>query len=144
MDTLDGQIKEWTETQIRKSCLELAERGQVGEFLWRDCSSHSRSDKEKIPYAFQAVKETPVGAVGATGRITITIVYNHIRNPGKWLVRCPELGIDEKQLKSSTAQAAAAEAVDICREKALLIATFFIPQKVFQGIEVIKQMLKSD
>ncbi|MDQ5930647.1 MAG: hypothetical protein QG594_2435 [Bacteroidota bacterium] len=146
MDTLDEQIKEWTESEISKSCLALAEKGKKGEhigtLLWMDCSSFSRSDKERIPNVFQAVKETAPGAT-ATAKIRITIVFNHIHNPGKWLVNCPELGINEKVLNSMFAHEAAAEAEEFCREKAMLIVGLFMPQSVINGIEAIKSVILS-
>lgn len=102
-------------TELQKQCLEFNENPTVGNIVWKDCTSYSRNDKDKIPTAF----ETRVG------ELRISIVCNHVWYKGEWIFSCHELGLKEKHLGKMTPQVAADMAYLFCKNKVAHMATDF-------------------
>jgi hypothetical protein len=65
--------------------------------IWKDCTTYSQGDKERIPHSFEVI----------SGDLRISITSGHIHYKGQWVMHCYKLGIDTKPL-----------AVGITREQA--------------------------
>lgn len=75
---------------------------------WKDTTSYSRDDKERIPTCFS---KTPGPTIGM-----ITVTSGHIYYPGKWVMHCSKLGILAKLLNAQTKKDAQNEALAIVRK----------------------------
>jgi hypothetical protein len=101
-------MREDIKPEIKQSCFDFAKSPIVaGGVTWKNASSHSRDDLERVPNVFT----TEIGGC------RITIVIGHIDWPNTWIMNCHELGIVQKSLLCSTAIAAAQLAVLHCKEK---------------------------
>lgn len=79
--------------------------------IWQDQSSYSRDNKERIPNVW----------VARTNGLKISVVYNHIYYPDRWVVTCNPF-FDTELLKNISMEDARNEAlikVRICLEDAL-------------------------
>lgn len=59
-----------------------------GVTQWRDCTSYSRGDKERVPTSYE-IKH---------GWLRICITCGHIYHRPKWVLHCGALGIDSKRI----------------------------------------------
>lgn len=104
-------------TDLQKSCIAFANNPKIEQSVWRNCTSYSRDDKERIPTGF----ELKVGDC----RIVITCGHRDYRN--EWVFHCHELGFDTVQIgKDLTAEQAAIKAYNTCKEKAHSIYNSFL------------------
>jgi hypothetical protein len=55
---------------------------------WRDCTSYSRDDKERVPKAYE-IKH---------GYLRICITCEHIHHRPNWVLHCHAIGIDSKPI----------------------------------------------
>ena len=55
---------------------------------WRDCTSYSRDDKERVPTTYE-IKH---------GYLRIVITCGHIYHRPKWVLHCQTIGIDSRPL----------------------------------------------
>lgn len=72
---------------------------------WKDCTSYSRDDKERVPTSYAAEH----------GTLRVVITCGHIYYPGKWVLHCRALSIDTMQIPAtdlSSAQSIALSIVD--------------------------------
>lgn len=58
--------------------------------MWKDVTSYSQGDKERIPTAFEC----------RSGDLRIYITCGHINYRGEWVMHCQALGIDTLHLKT--------------------------------------------
>lgn len=74
---------------------------------WRDTSSYSRDDKNKVPDCFTT----------DPGDLSITVLSGHIYHKGEWIMHCHALGFSEYVLGVKTFEEAAEKALLICKKK---------------------------
>ena len=67
---------------------------------WKDKSTFSQGDKERITWLFCI----------NTNRLSIQ-VHRHVHYPGEWLLTCRQIGIEHHVLKSKTINSAKREAI---------------------------------
>ena len=94
-------------SELKESCLAFAKVLLAAGAVWKDSTSYSQGDKEKIPTAFTSM----------IGGCKISIVCNHLYHRGEWIFHCSQLGFEEYGLKEKTAKDAAEKAVEICKLK---------------------------
>ena len=103
-------------TPLQESCIEFLFNPKADGFIWKDATSYSRDQKERIPTAFS----TKVGG------IEIYITHSHVMYKPEWIFHCRELGFDTKPIgKDLTAFEAAIKALVTCRDKAKSIYESF-------------------
>ena len=73
---------------------------------WKDVTSYSQGDKERIPTCFEY--RTPY--------LRIVIVWGHRSYPDTWVATCHNLGIDTKDLHLDSY-----DKIDYAKEKALVL-----------------------
>lgn len=69
--------------------------------LWKDITSYSQGEKERVPTTYEAV----------AGTLRIVITNGHIYHKGEWVAHIRPFGIDTKPLKAKTLDDAKAEAI---------------------------------
>tara|TARA_Y100000310_G_C20181252_1_gene578235 strand:- start:48 stop:305 length:258 start_codon:yes stop_codon:yes gene_type:complete len=74
---------------------------------WRDATSYSQSDKERIPKTFEY----------RTQQIRIIISCGHIDCPGEWVMHCRELDMKCKGTGAESKEEAQNRALEIVRER---------------------------
>lgn len=77
--------------------------------IWKDSTSYSRSQKERIPTSYRT----------EVGPLTISVTKGHIYYKGEWYVRCSDLGI-ESVIGSAdliTTEDAQKTALDMCKKR---------------------------
>lgn len=83
---------------------------------WRDSTSYSQSEPHpRTPRTFSLQEKH-------LGKAYITVTCGHIYFPGKWIMFCGDLRIDQKELRAKTEAEAKAEAIAICAERAQALA----------------------
>jgi len=75
---------------------------------WKDCTSYSRDNKERIPTTFEL--KFPSG-------LRITITKDHIYYKGDWVMHCKNVGIDTHPLNVKTQEEAQTKAIGIVKAK---------------------------
>lgn len=100
-------MKEDLKHEIKQSCVAFANTLLTTGAIWRDATSYSRNDTERVPTIF----ETEIGGC------RISVIVGHIYYPNTWIMNCYELNIKEKTLKCVTAESAAQLAIFHCKEK---------------------------
>lgn len=115
---------------VKKSCFDFLNDPTAEGLIWKDITSYSSDDKEKIPIIFQT----------EIGDCKIFITCGHIHHPGEFIMGCHKLGFEQKQLFLTHAKLAAEKAIEICRNyvKKLQDAFFNIPAEV-ELPEIINQ-----
>jgi hypothetical protein len=88
---------------------------------WKDTTSYSRGDTERVPTTFTII----------TGELSITVTRGHIRCPGMWVMHCPSLRIDTMDMNYAADQPiewAQERAIQIVRERlsAMLLSVISI------------------
>lgn len=71
--------------------------------IWKDISTFSKNDKEKISYCFSC----------EIADLRTVIVYNHIHHPKKWIMNCYKISIDEVELSAKNLEEAKTESIKI-------------------------------
>jgi hypothetical protein len=71
---------------------------------WKDETSYSRGDKERVPTTFAAI----------CGPLKLVVTSGHVHYPGRWVARCHLF--DTKPLKATSREEAQAEVVQLARE----------------------------
>lgn|SRR5574343_228261 len=97
-------------TELQLQCIEFAKDGKAGGFIWKDITSYSRYDKERIPNTF----ETQVSD------LKISITCGHVHYKDSWIFHCHKLGYDTAFLclsKGVSPVQAAEMAIGLCRVK---------------------------
>jgi hypothetical protein len=74
---------------------------------WRDVSSYSQGQKERLPRTFSL----------ALPSFSVVVTRHLHYPPDVWVLRCPELGMDTHPLESSSLELAQFEAMKLVREK---------------------------
>ena len=100
-------MKEELKVEIKQSCFAFAKTLLAAGAFWKDGTTYSRNDKERVPTIFR----TEIGGCN------ISIIVGHIYYPNTWIMNCHELNIKEKTLQCVTAEEAAQWAVFHCKEK---------------------------
>lgn len=100
-------MREELKHEIKQSCIAFANMLLTAGATWKDATSYSRMDTERVPTVF----ETEIGGC------RISVIVGHIYYPNTWIMTCYELSIKEKTLKCVTAEAAAQLAIFHCKEK---------------------------
>jgi hypothetical protein len=77
--------------------------------MWKDTTSYSQSEKERLPGTFTIKDEN----------LTITITNGHIYHKGEWIMHCHKLGITEHVLGVKTELSAKVEALKVVGAKIL-------------------------
>lgn len=72
---------------------------------WKDETSYSRGDKERVPTTFAA----------QCGPMKLVVTSSHIHFPGRWVAHCHPL-FATKPLDAATKEDAQAQAVLLARE----------------------------
>lgn len=72
---------------------------------WKDETSYSRGDKERVPTTFTAT----------CGPLMLAVTSGHVYYPGRWVGHCRPL-FDTKPLKATSREEAQAEVVQLARE----------------------------
>ena len=75
---------------------------------WKDCTSYSRGNKERIPTAFEL--RFPSG-------LLLVIMSGHIYYKGEWVMHCFNVGIDAHPLIVKTQEEAQRKAIRIVKAK---------------------------
>jgi len=76
--------------------------------IWKDVSSYSQSDKERVPKSFEIM-------AGGSRGIRI-VVSRHIHyEPDQWLLQCHDLSIDNNLLQNKDLEKAQEEAIQKVR-----------------------------
>ena len=103
-------------SKLQESCLAFAKVLLAAGAVWKDSTSYSRNDKNRIPTTFSTT----------IGSCRISITCGHIDYRPEWVFHCYELGFDTKCIgKELTAQEAAEKAVGICKDKARMLYDAF-------------------
>lgn len=102
-------------TELQKQCIAFKENPMVNNIVWKDCTSYSRGDKDRIPTAFEAT----------VGEMRISIVCSHVWYKGEWIFNCHELGFKEKHLGVMSPETAADMAYLFCKNKVGMMAVDF-------------------
>ena len=102
-------------SELKESCLAFAKVLLAAGAVWKDSTSYSQDDNEKIPTVFSTM----------IGGCKISIVCGHIYHQGEWIFHCSELGFDEIELKTKTAKEAAEKAVGFCKKKVQVLSEAF-------------------
>ena len=99
--------------ELQESCLNFSKT----QSIWKDVTSFSRDQKERIPTTFST----------HVGDCRISITCNHRDYKPAWIFHCHELGFDTKYLgEGMSAEVAAELALDTCREKVMKFYNDFI------------------
>lgn len=72
---------------------------------WKDATSYSRDDKERLPTTFAAT----------SGPLKLVVTSGHIYYPGRWVGHCQPL-FEAKLLDATTLEEAQDEVVRLVRE----------------------------
>ena len=78
--------------------------------VWKDATSYSRGDRERVPSAWDIV----------SGALRVVVVSRHRLVPGQWVMHCHELRMDTVSLgvcSSQPAERAQAEAIKLVRAR---------------------------
>ena len=103
-------------SKLQESCLAFAKVLLAAGAVWKDSTSYSRNDKNRIPTTFSTT----------IGSCRISITCGHIDYRPEWVFHCYELGFDTKCIgKELPAQEAAEKAVGICKDKARMLYDAF-------------------
>jgi hypothetical protein len=70
---------------------------------WKDTTSYSRGDKERVPTTF---------TIGGS-RLSITVTCSHIYYKPGWVAHCHVAGIDTRPLKATSLDEAQREAYEL-------------------------------
>jgi hypothetical protein len=101
-------MKREIKPEIKNGCLAFAKHMLAAGVEWKDTTTYSRDDKDRIPTVFSC----------SIAELRINIVAGHIYYPDQWVFNCRNLGFDEIELKGITdAQEAAEAAVKKCRDR---------------------------
>ena len=76
---------------------------------WQDTTSYSRGDTERTPTTFSWCFDG----------LRIVVTCGHIHYPGIWILRCAAVGVDIKQMGSTTEAEAKADAMAYVRSTLL-------------------------
>ncbi len=103
-------------SKLQESCIAFANTLLAAGVQWKDSTSYSRDEKEKIPTSFSC----------SIGDNNITITCGHIHYRPEWVFHCFGLGFDTKELpKGLTAEQASTMAIRLCKTKVNKIAEAF-------------------
>ena len=91
--------------ELKESCIEFAKNPITDGIAWKDVTTYSRSDVERIPSVFRV----------EIGGCTISIISGHIYYPNSWIMNCNKLGVKEVLLKCVKAEDAARLSIDYCK-----------------------------
>lgn len=83
--------------------------------MWKDVTSYSQSDTNRVPKVFELILENNSEILG------IKITSNHLYYPDTWLLNCLRLNIKELEMGSTkdlTLKQAQNKAIEICKNKA--------------------------
>jgi hypothetical protein len=101
-------MREELKPEIKEGCLAFAKHMLAAGVAWKDDTTFSRDDKERIPTVFSC----------SIDGLRISIIAAHIYYPNQWIFNCRNLGYDEQLLKGITdAKEAAEAAVKKCRDR---------------------------
>ena len=92
---------------IKQSCLDFKNNPRIRNLAFKDISTYSQSDNERIP---------TVWSIDSL-EFDFTVVWGHIYHPNNWILRCRSLGIDQKELSSRNITDVIVEALKICRRR---------------------------
>lgn len=92
---------------LKQSCIDFKKKPIAGNAIWEDCTSYSKSDKERVPTTFS----THIGGM------KLVITCGHIHAKGEWLASCHSLNIDFQLLKVKTPIEAGEQIILLCKEK---------------------------
>ncbi len=76
--------------------------------VWKDATSYSRGDRERVPSAWEIV----------SGALRVVVVSRHRLVPGQWVMHCDELRMDTVSLGVCSSQPAERAQADPRRDRA--------------------------
>ena len=115
--------------RIKESCKAFAMDPRAAGCLWKDVTTYSRFEPDKVPTSFETV-------IGKNCRIFITC--GHIHHPGSFIMSCFSLGFDNRVLPGVTDHIQAAEsAIMLCRNVISGFSNDFKCQDAVLGKETI-------
>ena len=76
--------------------------------MWKDATSYSQRDLERVPKTFTA----------KVGELSVTVTCGHINYKGQWIMHCHKIGMDEVEMVGcDSSQEAKVRAVVLVRDR---------------------------
>lgn len=104
----------------------------MADFTWKDETSYSRSDKERKQncWALYVVdKPKPDQRI-------LTIVFGHLRFPGRFTFNCPTVGIENQILNTDSIELAKIDAIKVVLKELQRVSSVFVNAKLYAENEL--------